>query len=195
MAADTKKIVVAGDVTIDWLQWRVDEQDPEDEKGQKRPNWELYKGMAMTPLRGGALLLADLVAAATDLPVLAPKLRNLHNVPPSKVLHSNVLVAKFPHTLKESRRKEDQAKQVFRVKEYLGYCGPGTAQDRLQVKDDSPDADLVILDDAGNGFRDKEEIWPKALRERGPLIILKMSRPLQTGPGSTCLNPMPTAWF
>ena len=183
MADKIQTIVVAGDVTIDWLQWRVEEQDPEDEHGQKRPNWELHTGTAMAPLRGGALLLADLVAAATDLPVLAPEMGELHNIPPREVLHSNVLVAKFPHTLKESQRKEDKAKQVFRVKEYLGYCGPGTDRDRLKVQGDDPDADLVILDDVGNGFRDHEKLWPVAIKTQGkrPLVILKVSRPLMSG--------------
>lgn len=183
MSGRIEKIVVAGDVTIDWLQWRVEEQDPEDEQGRKRPNWELYKGTAMTPLRGGALLLADLVAAATGLPVLAPELGDLHNIPPNEVLHSNVLVANFPHTLKESQRKPDKAKYVFRVKEYLGYYGPGDGLNRLKVLDDDPDADLVILDDAGNRFRHQEKL-PQAITTDGktPLVILKMSRPLQTGP-------------
>ena len=42
---------------------------------------------------------------------------------------------------------------------------------------------MVILDDAGNGFRDAEELWPvQSWQEKlQPLIILKMSQPLGTG--------------
>lgn len=184
MPGRIEKIVVAGDVTIDWLQWRVDAKDLQGKTGTEGPNWELFRGTKMIPLEGGALLLARLVRAATGLPVLAPRLRNLPNIPPQKVLHSNVLVAKFPYTQKESRRKADKDKQVLRVKESLGYCGPGAALDRLKVRDDTADADLVILDDPGNRFRDVKDLWPLAITTPGktPLVILKMSRPLSQGP-------------
>lgn len=181
MAAD-KKIVVAGDVTIDWLHWRFEAKDPKGDNGGEWPNWELFPGTEMVPLEGGALLLAKLIRTATGLPVLAPSLDNLTNIPPKEVLHSNVRVAKFPHTQEESQRKEDEPHQVFRVEEYLGYCGPGADLDRLRVKEDPQDADLVILDDAGNNFRHTEDIWPQAIgKGKRPLVILKMSRPLQQG--------------
>lgn len=183
MAAHTKTIVVAGDVTIDWLHWRFEAKDPRGKNAEEWPNWELFPGTEMVPLKGGALLLAHLVGTATRLPVLAPTMDNLANVPPQEVLHSNVRVAKFPHTQKEAHRKEDEPKQVLRVKEYLGYCGPGTDWERLRVKEDPPDADLVILDDAGNNFRHQAGIWPQAIAKgKKPLVILKMSRPLQQGP-------------
>jgi len=178
------KIVVAGDVTIDWLQWRVEAKDLKGKDGTEAPNWELFHGTKMVPLEGGALLLARLVRAATGLPVLAPRLRNLPNIPPKRVLHSHVLVEEFAFTKAESRRKEDKAKQVIRVKEFLGYCGPGEALDRLKVRGDDPDADLVILDDPGNRFRYEKDAWPLAIKTEGktPLVILKMSRPLLQGP-------------
>ena len=42
---------------------------------------------------------------------------------------------------------------------------------------------MVILDDAGNGFRDREHEWPDAITASGsrPAIILKMSQPLGEG--------------
>jgi len=51
------------------------------------------------------------------------------------------------------------------------------------MKDDDPDADMVILDDAGNGFRSQEQYWPLALLEGGkkPIVIYKMSLPLAEG--------------
>ncbi len=51
--------------------------------------------------------------------------------------------------------------------------------------DDSPEAGLVVLDDADLGFRNHRELWPKALHSRGmqrPWILLKMARPLAQGP-------------
>ncbi len=51
------------------------------------------------------------------------------------------------------------------------------------VPDDDPAAALVILDDAGNGFRSLPSLWPLAIRsdERRPLVIYKMNRPVATG--------------
>lgn len=180
MAAVVKRIVVAGDVTIDWLMWLVKGKDPGG-KGCPEPlNWELYQGTRMTPRPGGALLLARLVQEATGLPVLAPRLRNLPNIPPKNLLHSLVLLEEFPYTTEE----KDKKNLVFRVKQNLGYDGPEKSKVRpLKVQDDEAGADLVVLDDAGNGFRDEEGGWPLAVTtpEQKPLVILKMSRPLQTG--------------
>ena len=51
--------------------------------------------------------------------------------------------------------------------------------------DDTPEADLVILDDADLGFRNHPELWPRGLNSEGknrPWILLKMARPLAQGP-------------
>jgi hypothetical protein len=178
--AEIKKIVVAGDVTIDWLMWRVKAKDPGGKGGPEPLNWKLYQGTRMTPRPGGALLLARLVQEATGLPVLAPGLRNLPNIPPKDILHSLVLLEGSPYTTEE----KDKKNLVFRVKQNLGYNGPEDGKVRpLKVQGDEAGADLVVLDDAGNGFRDEEEVWPLAVTTTGhkPLVILKMSRPLQTG--------------
>src|SRR5262249_62377510 len=44
--------------------------------------------------------------------------------------------------------------------------------------------DLVVLDDAGLGFRERPELWPGAIaREPGrPWVVLKMARPVADGP-------------
>jgi hypothetical protein len=53
------------------------------------------------------------------------------------------------------------------------------------VVDDTPDASLVVLDDAALGFRDHPELWPAALaNERRSCAhgsCLKMARPLAQG--------------
>jgi len=182
METEPLKIVVTGDVAIDWLLRRVEAKDLPEENGGERQNWELFQGTKEVPLGGGALLLARLVEAATGEAVLAPRLEELENIPPQDILHSHVQVAKFPPRRIESRRRADRNRQVWRIEEFMGYCGPGQALPRLQVHADDPDADLVILDDAGNLFRQEESLWPQAIKPgKGPLIILKMSRPLQKG--------------
>ncbi|MEW6386503.1 MAG: RyR domain-containing protein [Thermodesulfobacteriota bacterium] len=180
MATVAQRIVVAGDVTIDWLMWRVKGKDPGGKGGPGPLNWELYQGTRMTPRHGGTLLLARLVQEATRAQVLAPRLRNLPNIPPKNILHSMVLLEEFPYTTEE----KDKKNQVFRVKQNLGYDGPEKGKVRpLKVQGDEAGVDLVVLDDAGNGFRDEEGVWPRAVTAPGqnPLVILKMSRPLQTG--------------
>jgi hypothetical protein len=48
---------------------------------------------------------------------------------------------------------------------------------------------LVVLDDVGNGFRDHESGWPKALQMRadGPLVLWKLARPFRYGALSSYL--------
>ena len=58
MPNEIKKIVVAGDVTIDWLGWEVKAEEGCDIQGSERPNWALYKGFNMVAQPGGALLMA-----------------------------------------------------------------------------------------------------------------------------------------
>jgi len=53
----------------------------------------------------------------------------------------------------------------------------------IRLEDDPVDAGLVIIDDAGKGFRDDPSAWPAALSTPGihPLVILIMSQPLFQG--------------
>jgi hypothetical protein len=40
-------------------------------------------------------------------------------------------------------------------------------------------ADIVVLDDAGNGFRDQPALWPLAIQgDQQPIIVYKVRRPL-----------------
>ena len=49
--------------------------------------------------------------------------------------------------------------------------------------DDTPEADLVVLDDAALGFRDQPDLWPKSItaKEREAWIVLKMAQPVAQG--------------
>jgi hypothetical protein len=81
-------------------------------------------------------------------------------------------------------RGEGGGPRVFRVSQFYGYTGPETGFPKTgQFPLNDTDADMVILDDAGNGFRDAEDAWPRAIRAATsrPVIILKMSQPLGTG--------------
>lgn len=173
------KIVVAGDITIDWLQWTVPAKDSGGEGPDCARNWQLYEGTRMVARPGGALLLARLIEQAGVATVAAPELPDIESVPPNDVLHSNVHLGMFPAT----SAKQDRGNLVRRIDRMFGYSGPESgATAPLPVKDDDPNADIVVLDDAGNSIRDKRNAWPKAIAQgKTPIVIIKMSRRVAAG--------------
>ena len=78
------KIVVAGDVTIDWLKWSRTKIEGDDSH-----NWELYNGFEMVARKGGALLLANMVYAATGIKTITHQMTYpIADVPPRKIIQS-----------------------------------------------------------------------------------------------------------
>ena len=144
------KILITGDICIDWLQFPIKPKDT-------GLNWELYSGTRMTVKPGGALLLAEFLRSATDAEVLSPQIDDIEKIPPEENLHSNAELDLFPY----SSDTKEKNKPVYRIRRFLGFTGSVAGTSGLAyVKDDDPDADIVILDDAGNGFRDQEKYWP-----------------------------------
>ena len=169
-------IAVAGDVCIDWLSVPV----PRTNSGLM--NWQLRDGRHMYAHRGGAWLTADFVAQAVGASarVLKParEERDLESVAPEEIIHSMIM-------LRRGRRDRDKDEVPYWVAtSFEGYAGPSYPK-RPSVKRvtrDSTRVKLVLLDDAGNGFRDRRDTWPLALaRGRRPLILYKVSRPLSEG--------------
>jgi hypothetical protein len=191
-------LVVAGDVTLDWLvhtnvDWLKGVDAPgaaperlADAPRPRRHNWQIHRGTRMEALGGGALLLAREVGLACGSGPAGPRLiqhriRHLRNIPPEEVLHSITELEPFP----ESGTDAGRGPLVYRVARFHGFSGPlDGLPPPLPVPDDDPDAAVVILDDAGNAFRDQEQVWPLAVRTRGrkPVVVMKMSRPLSGGP-------------
>jgi hypothetical protein len=177
-----KSVVVAGDSVIDWIAW---EKKPLILSGEKKPvlNWMYSSGLTMIARPGGAALTGLLAETSfqdnkQDATVEKYYIDAIESIPPTKVLHSNAILKDFPI------KGDSGGKRVFRVSQFYGYTGPETGvveTSHFRLPDTK--ADMVILDDAGNGFRDAAESWPRAIREEKlrPLIILKMSQPLGTG--------------
>jgi hypothetical protein len=187
----TKKelvIVVAGDVTVDWLMYPVKPSD----KGE---NWRLYQRWNADVLPGGAALLTDFIeqflnqegtSAIVKGPVL-PKKEELRNFSPNYLIHSNVILNFY--------KQIDKNAEILRIKEFLGYIGPTDEKFPLWTpilnKDyeeilNKSNVDIVVLDDAGNRFRENGpkngNLWPKALGSGEDLtIVYKMSLPLLEG--------------
>ncbi|MFP4169981.1 MAG: AAA family ATPase [Methanomassiliicoccales archaeon] len=162
-------VVVSGDVAVDWLQWSHFHH----QKGSQ--NWLLNPGFKMAAHPGGALLLAEMVARSTGEKVISQHLEEPDRTDPEVVLHSLARLSVFPESHRGGSR-------VYRVEHFDGYSGPERGLIRpLPLENDDPSAGLVVLDDAGNGFRNAPDIWPRALRDQGPVVLLKMNRPLGQG--------------
>jgi len=175
MESKRPTIVVTGDVCIDWLQWP---KNPED----AGLNWKLYSGTHMSAKPGGALLLADFMRTAPGITVVSPQLENIDKIPPKVLLHSNAELELFPCS--SDRRDMDKDRMVYRIGRCRGFTGPtANALVPLSFNDDDPRADMVVLDDAGNGFRDDETRLPLAIQDEGakPIVVCKMHRPLACG--------------
>jgi hypothetical protein len=184
-----KVVVVTGDVTMDWNFARP----------RSFPNtgltWNTEDAIRGYWLRGGAALLAGVIRKVaaklgpehkyTVHPLIEPEDR----VSPydSQHHHSYALWSLFKY--EEKSGDDDAQVYVWRVKEFLGLQRPEPAaalavDEWKQLAKEVSRASLVILDDAGLGFRDHPEIWRDALsaNERSPWIILKMARPVAHGP-------------
>ncbi len=82
--ASSPKIVVAGDITIDWFALTVPPVDPGSRDGYP-PNFELYTGTRMVAQPGGTLLLARFIQSATaSSNVITHQLQNVSLIPPSE---------------------------------------------------------------------------------------------------------------
>ena len=173
-----KKIVVTGDVTLDWFE--VSTPPSLSHNKEIVNNWQTYPEVKRFARPGGALLLAKFVLTATGMKILSPELRNIEKVAKDKIIHSFVKLDKFPY----STSSRDEKNIVYRVSNYQGFAWPDKDKlSFLSVKNDDPNADIVVLDDACNGFREAESFWPVALEKRKkPIVVIKVSRPLAKGP-------------
>ena len=190
-------IVVAGDVTIDWFMYPVKALD----EGE---NWRLHHALHSDALIGGAALLSKFIKKSLDkenIPnvvngpdlsksleeggiktdVYGPDLskeekEQLRDISPDNVIHSNVVLDNF-------KVKGDKEADVLRIKDFIGYIGPPEGKLPSWVPESNNiEADIIVLDDAGNGFREMPGAWPQALDSIGDsIVIYKMSLPLLAG--------------
>ncbi|MGA7075125.1 MAG: RyR domain-containing protein [Halobacteriota archaeon] len=185
-----KIVIVTGDVAMDWNLARA--------RRCKRDLsfWSADDTTCIYWQRGGSALLADLVeTTAQELhrngsaqfslrQTAAPRDPGIVHTDNPEYHHSYAMWSLFKYSEKAPL---DQEKTAWRVEEFLGMdrARSDSVHEWQTVVDDTPDADLVILDDAGLGFRDHPELWPSALTAEGthhPWILLKMASPLAQGP-------------
>ncbi|MEA1893612.1 MAG: hypothetical protein U9N36_00135 [Euryarchaeota archaeon] len=137
-------IVVAGDVTVDWFMYPVD-------TGDEGGNWRQHTSSNADALPDGAALLTKFTKQSLEVEgiparVTRPPLsESLRDIPPDKVIHSNVMLDRF-----QVRGGEEK---VLRISKSFGYIGSRSGSPQsLPPEHDFEDADIIVLDDAGNGF-------------------------------------------
>lgn len=177
-----KVVVVTGDVTMDWnIARRRRLKD-------STPLWNPDDWTRACWQRGGAALLADLIEAVTET------LRQdgegdfvvRQTAAPGKPVDPGDYQYHHSYALWSLFRSGD--KLAWRVEEFLGLDrspadGPSEAAEWKRVVNDTPEADLVVLDDADLAFRDHPDLWPQSLTAEGPRpwILLKMAQPVAEG--------------
>lgn len=175
-------VVVSGDVTMDWNLAREPLGDSEDH-GMARASWQ----------RGGAALLADLLQTiGSTLPpdtqpvVVGNVEAPAEPIPPGhhELNHSYAL---WTRTTRSAGDKDST--RVWRSATFLGVdrarTDQGVRDEWHRLEQAVLDADVIVLDDAGLGFRELSslELWQRAFANgRRPWVVLKQARPVAEGP-------------
>jgi len=146
-----KKIVVAGDITIDW-------------NLAARAGVGSFGDSGMHPELGGAGRLAQLIermcgqrlgdGAAEVTCLSVPSAEQGLRLANRSLVHSFLLFEQKPTVTGEKKAK------AWRVGRFLGYGGRPEAG--AAPRPNPTRADVVVLDDADYGFRDAKQLWPKA---------------------------------
>ncbi len=177
-----RSMIVAGDITMDW--------NIATSSGQKGPNpaWSQDANSSIFMGRGGAALLADLVEAASlSLPADRQYVVHQAKLPRGDVSPSD---KHYHHSFKmwsqfKYSEKTPLEKPAWRVEQFLGLDRSALdgGQSTTAINEDLT-AQLVVLDDDGLGYRDREDLWPKVLQAKNKpdWILLKMAQPVASGP-------------
>lgn len=203
-SSETVKIVVAGDVTVDWYYWP---RLPNSKDENETINWKLYDGLNICPKITGPILISRMLRKCypkrEEVSISDQKSNSFNDSTPknwcslgfpNRVLHMNVRLDKYPFS------ESDLKNKVYRIRNFggiitpiEGIINPIDLQFPLpfEIINDEEDADLVVIHDIGNGFRkklnnkdhkDDRWHWPKAIKgNKKPIIIYYMNVPLFDG--------------
>ncbi len=177
-------VVVAGDICLDVVGVPMPRPSSPD---AVIPNWRLTGETRTHHLRGGALLLSRWVAEACEGrsvvgPVIPRPVDPSGTRAPDLPLSDEELPGLKRQDLVHSILEAVADGDVARLARAHGYSGPDLGDPRLApaLPGDVPEAGLVVLDDTGNSFRHRRDLWPKALTTPGakPWVVYKLHRPL-----------------
>lgn len=177
MSGDT--VVVAGDVTVDWLIARSRTKLGSPTYGDI---WGGASGARVRAEAGGAALIAAILrAAAPGTKVISPEIPGNVDSPESR---------RFVRAYSAwggflTDRRKPNAGHSWRVEEFWGT--DDLMDDKpppLPIAEDDPRPGLLVLDDSDLGFRNDDASWPMALRKPAASVdwaITKMVYPFCTG--------------
>jgi len=185
-----KQILVAGDVCIDVIGVPVPRKG--DSEDGREENWRLTGEIRTHYLRGGALLLADMVlAAAPAARLIGPRLETPKalrsgktSTPLVQTLFERLTRAEIVHSVLRAGifhtgDKADKNDKTLRVAQTLGFSGPVAGKPKLTPKVLPPaKQDILVLDDTGNRFRRDASQWRALLVNPPGIIIHKLHHPL-----------------
>lgn len=177
-----KKIVVSGDVTLDWMQAY---------RGSRKvsQNWRLAEGARLYQQRGGAAQLGDLINALLFMPTTGPGWEVIQTISLPEVFQPGdptvdqvyTLWAPFPYGTEPSLNKE---KPAWRIEHFLGLDRKKSKTgiiDESQTEKEYIQADLIVLDDANLGFRDEPVVWTHTLDQHEGWVVVKSAQPVAQG--------------
>ncbi|KPL20986.1 MAG: hypothetical protein AMJ93_10690 [Anaerolineae bacterium SM23_84] len=168
-------VIVTGDVTIDWNLVRFRAIG----KPSAIPGWWTEERTQLCCQRGGAAMLASLIETLAE--PAGFEVRKMA-MPPGPIHPAD---KRFHHSYALWYQEGQGDDLAWRVQEFLGLnrSSGDSAQDWQKVQGDPPDASVVVLDDAGLGFRSQRELWPRAIAnpESDAWIVVKMARPVADG--------------
>lgn len=172
----SKKIIVAGDICIDWLYHTYSGKNPRD-KGSLKTNWQITRNTRLSVLPGGVLLLNEFIKSSTGVETICYKTPDLKRLSSDRMVNSIAEISSYQSDLKKG--------SSYRISRFLGFNGPEVKElsQPQEIHGDLKNPDLIVLDDAGNGFRDEPELWEEILNSADTKteIIYKMSWPLFQG--------------
>ena len=184
MSNKQSSILIAGDIAIDKVGWSTSPILDHSDWQTDRPNIARYPGYQIISEPGGALLLSDMITTALTCNKLTIDIHSylvpdLETIPDSKLLHSTAFLDTYP----VEGNKQNEKNRVYRIRWFGGYSGsPDSIESSFHTLPDK-DPDLLVLDDAGNYFRKRKDLWPSCIKNNNSSfpIILKMSAPLCKG--------------
>lgn len=174
---EKKKILVKGDAAIDWFDVSTPLASEVPGIGSDYQNWQTYPEVCRFSRPGGVFLLAEFIreAAGDNCEIICPEAAS--SDPVTRIL-SFAEISSFPFCVAGKKP------EIFRLKRWKGFAvdrNPKPVSQNISPNKNSDSADIIVFDDAGNGFRDAVEFWESALSNENALLVLKMSRPLGKG--------------
>lgn len=174
----TQTVVVIGDLTIDWNLARSRSLQSSGNLWNADDRTRTYVQPGGSALVAG--LLEGLAAESNPIQLYHASLPSGNILPSDNTIHHSYAIwGAYPENA-----KSPSGEPVWRVEEFLGLDRSlGVSTGTLQPDKDPESADVIVLDDAGLGFRDHPEHWPGCIgnTNANPWVVLKMAKPIAEG--------------